>query len=183
MLSCKPLQALHAREPNRCCRPWACGELAFIRRFLETRLAQYFGRISFAIYIVHGPVLALVQDFIIGSAGTGQRGAEYIRSSYGSHRLRQQRARQHADSDPADNELVYWSAKHKAYHCLGDRPILDSLTSQRCTLPDGSRHSAWMPPTERRRGSRASGHSRPDDCPAMFARSLFAKRPRRSHAL
>ena len=111
------------------------------------------------------------------------KGGRIYPISIRNHRLRHQRAHQHADSDPADNVLVSWSARHRAYHCLGDRPIPGPLTSQRCTLPDGSRHSAWMPPTERRRGSQASGYSRPDDCPATFARSLFAKRPRRSHAL
>ena len=45
---------------------WSCGELRFIRRFLENKTSQYCGRISFALYIVHGPVLALVQEHIIG---------------------------------------------------------------------------------------------------------------------
>ncbi|KAI1181349.1 hypothetical protein F4777DRAFT_13543 [Nemania sp. FL0916] len=35
---------------------WSCGRVAFIRRaILESRVAQYAGRISFAVYIVHGP--------------------------------------------------------------------------------------------------------------------------------
>ncbi|KAI0456244.1 hypothetical protein F5B21DRAFT_156089 [Xylaria acuta] len=35
---------------------WLCGRLTFVRKMiLESRFAQYAGRISFAVYIVHGP--------------------------------------------------------------------------------------------------------------------------------
>ncbi|KAI1163211.1 hypothetical protein F5B18DRAFT_620934 [Nemania serpens] len=35
---------------------WSCGQVSFVRRtVLESRFAQYAGRISFAVYIVHGP--------------------------------------------------------------------------------------------------------------------------------
>lgn len=50
---------------------WSCGELGLVRRFLEGPLSQYCGRISYAIYIVHGPVLATFQDYVIGSNGSG----------------------------------------------------------------------------------------------------------------
>ncbi len=33
----------------------------------RTQFAQYCGRISFAVYIVHGPVLALIQSHIVGN--------------------------------------------------------------------------------------------------------------------
>ncbi|KAI1128779.1 hypothetical protein F5Y10DRAFT_291675 [Nemania abortiva] len=35
---------------------WSCGRVSFVRKIiLESRFAQYAGRISFAVYIVHGP--------------------------------------------------------------------------------------------------------------------------------
>lgn len=45
---------------------WSCGELRFVRRFLEGGFAQYCGRVSYAIYIVHGPVLEMFQGFVVG---------------------------------------------------------------------------------------------------------------------
>ncbi|KAK1767114.1 acyltransferase 3 [Phialemonium atrogriseum] len=45
---------------------WSCGELSPVRRFLEGRFPQYCGRISYAVYIVHGPVLAMFQDYVVG---------------------------------------------------------------------------------------------------------------------
>ena len=49
---------------------WSCGELGFIRRFLEGPFPQYCGRVSYAVYIVHGPVLAMFQEYVIGNAHT-----------------------------------------------------------------------------------------------------------------
>ncbi|RYC65812.1 hypothetical protein CHU98_g361 [Xylaria longipes] len=50
---------------------WSCGRLAFVRKMiLESRFAQDAGRISFAVYIVHGPVLTLFQDAVLGGAGS-----------------------------------------------------------------------------------------------------------------
>lgn len=46
---------------------WTCGELPFIKRALESRFAQYCGHISYAIYIVHGPVLEVLQRQIAGT--------------------------------------------------------------------------------------------------------------------
>jgi peptidoglycan/LPS O-acetylase OafA/YrhL len=46
---------------------WACGELDGVRRVLETPLSQYCGRVSYAVYIVHGPVLAMFQDHVVGT--------------------------------------------------------------------------------------------------------------------
>lgn len=47
---------------------WSCGELRFVRRFLEGPFAQYCGRVSYALYIVHGPVLETFQGFVVGHA-------------------------------------------------------------------------------------------------------------------
>ncbi|KAL1879340.1 hypothetical protein VTK73DRAFT_7177 [Phialemonium thermophilum] len=46
---------------------WSCGELGCVRRFLERPFSQYCGRISYAIYIVHGPILAMLQGMVVGS--------------------------------------------------------------------------------------------------------------------
>jgi peptidoglycan/LPS O-acetylase OafA/YrhL len=53
---------------------WACGELSWIRRFLEGPLAQYCGRLSYAIYIVHGPALELCQARVVGLPHVPQKG-------------------------------------------------------------------------------------------------------------
>ncbi|KAI0546505.1 hypothetical protein F4679DRAFT_587517 [Xylaria curta] len=64
---------------------WSCGRLAFARKtILGSRFAQYAGRISFAVYIVHGPIFSLFQDAVlgvsarpekwVGSKGSGLRG-------------------------------------------------------------------------------------------------------------
>ena len=53
---------------------WACGELAIVRRMLEGPFAQYCGRVSYAIYIVHGPFLEICQLPIIGLPHIAQKG-------------------------------------------------------------------------------------------------------------
>lgn len=45
---------------------WAVGDLGFLRRFFESSFAQYCGRISYAVYICHGPVEELFRDWLIG---------------------------------------------------------------------------------------------------------------------
>ena len=45
---------------------WSCGRLSLTRKVLESRFAQYCGRVSYAVYIVHGPVLELLQTKITG---------------------------------------------------------------------------------------------------------------------
>jgi len=45
---------------------WSCGELRPVRRFLEGPVAQYCGRVSYAVYIVHGPVLEVLQGCVVG---------------------------------------------------------------------------------------------------------------------
>ncbi|KAH9893089.1 acyltransferase 3 [Xylariomycetidae sp. FL2044] len=47
---------------------WTAGRAALFRALLESRFAQYAGRVSFAVYIVHGPVLDICQGLILGSA-------------------------------------------------------------------------------------------------------------------
>lgn len=46
---------------------WTCGELHFIKRFLEGPIPQYCGHLSFAVYIVHGPVLEIFQRRVAGT--------------------------------------------------------------------------------------------------------------------
>lgn len=46
---------------------WSCGELPFVKRALESPFAQYCGHISYAIYIVHGPVLEMLQKRVAGT--------------------------------------------------------------------------------------------------------------------
>jgi peptidoglycan/LPS O-acetylase OafA/YrhL len=62
---------------------WASGELAWVKRFLEGGLAQYCGRLSFAIYIVHGPALEMWQGHVVGLPwvpGVGNPGEEGYRA-------------------------------------------------------------------------------------------------------
>lgn len=53
---------------------YACGELAWTRRFLDSAPSQYCGRLSYAIYIVHGPVLEMFQKYALGQPSTLQMG-------------------------------------------------------------------------------------------------------------
>lgn len=52
--------------------------IPWLRRFFETRFCQYLGRVSFSLYLVHGPVLWTVGDRIytavgwVGANGTAQ---------------------------------------------------------------------------------------------------------------
>lgn len=52
-----------------CLAVWSCGELRPARRFLEGGFAQYCGRVSYAVYICHGPVLDSLQEYVIGTFG------------------------------------------------------------------------------------------------------------------
>jgi peptidoglycan/LPS O-acetylase OafA/YrhL len=57
---------------------WAVGDLGFLRRLFESPLAQYCGRISYAVYICHGPVEDLFKEWLIGhpiTAASGEFGA------------------------------------------------------------------------------------------------------------
>ncbi|KAB5578291.1 acyltransferase 3 [Coniochaeta sp. 2T2.1] len=45
---------------------YSVGCLPSIRRLLEGPVAQYCGRVSYAVYIVHGPTLAIFQGFVVG---------------------------------------------------------------------------------------------------------------------
>lgn len=63
---------------------WSCGRLRLVRRVLEGGFAQYCGRISFALYIVHGPVLEMLQGHIVGKAATaaeGKKGAKNYKAA------------------------------------------------------------------------------------------------------
>lgn len=46
---------------------WVVGELEPLRRFFESPLAQYCGRISYAVYICHGPVEDLFKAWLLGN--------------------------------------------------------------------------------------------------------------------
>jgi peptidoglycan/LPS O-acetylase OafA/YrhL len=57
---------------------WAVGDLGFLRRLFDSPLAQYCGRISYAVYICHGPVEDLFKEWLIGhpiTAASGEFGA------------------------------------------------------------------------------------------------------------
>jgi peptidoglycan/LPS O-acetylase OafA/YrhL len=43
--------------------------LPWLKRFFETRFCQYLGRISFALYLVHGPVIWLLGDRLYAAVG------------------------------------------------------------------------------------------------------------------
>ncbi|KKA29961.1 hypothetical protein TD95_003775 [Thielaviopsis punctulata] len=53
---------------------WACGEIAWIKAILDHDVSQYLGRVSYAMYIVHGPVLNLIQRRVVGHASEGPVG-------------------------------------------------------------------------------------------------------------
>lgn len=53
---------------------WCSGELDFVKQFLERPFPQYCGYISYAIYIVHGPVLNMFQARVIGITYTPPKG-------------------------------------------------------------------------------------------------------------
>lgn len=53
---------------------WSVGELRPVRRFLEGPVAQYCGRISYAVYIMHGPVLDMLQGFVVGHPFVASQG-------------------------------------------------------------------------------------------------------------
>jgi peptidoglycan/LPS O-acetylase OafA/YrhL len=43
--------------------------LPWLRRFFESRFCQYLGRISYALYLIHGPVLWILGDRLYAAAG------------------------------------------------------------------------------------------------------------------
>jgi peptidoglycan/LPS O-acetylase OafA/YrhL len=47
---------------------WSFSQLPSMRRLLESSVSQYFGRISYAVYIVHGPVMNLCCERLVGSS-------------------------------------------------------------------------------------------------------------------
>ncbi|KAL2256530.1 hypothetical protein VTK26DRAFT_1532 [Humicola hyalothermophila] len=53
---------------------WAVGELDCLRRFFEGPLAQYCGRISYAVYICHGPIEDLFKEYLLGNEATAEIG-------------------------------------------------------------------------------------------------------------
>ncbi|KAK3984838.1 acyltransferase 3 [Cladorrhinum sp. PSN332] len=55
---------------------WAIGELDGLKKFFEGPLAQYCGRISYAVYICHGPVMDLFQRALIGRPAVPAHGEQ-----------------------------------------------------------------------------------------------------------
>ncbi|GAB1310200.1 Hard surface induced protein [Madurella fahalii] len=53
---------------------WAVGELDCLRRFFERPFAQYCGRISYAVYVCHGPMEDLLREWLLGHPQTPARG-------------------------------------------------------------------------------------------------------------
>lgn len=53
---------------------WSCGEAKAVRRFLEGPFPQYCGRVSYAVYLVHGPGLDYFQDRVLGWPSKPARG-------------------------------------------------------------------------------------------------------------
>ncbi|OAA37053.1 Acyltransferase 3 [Cordyceps fumosorosea ARSEF 2679] len=47
--------------------------LSWLRRFFETRVCQYLGRVSFALYLVHGPVLWTIGDRLYAVFGISSK--------------------------------------------------------------------------------------------------------------
>lgn len=55
----------------------ATPRIAWLRRFFETRFCQYLGRVSFALYLVHGPILWTLGDRLYTAVGwAGSNGPE-----------------------------------------------------------------------------------------------------------
>lgn len=48
---------------------YALPRIAVLKRVLETRFCQYLGRISFSLYLVHGPILSILGDRLYASTG------------------------------------------------------------------------------------------------------------------
>lgn len=61
---------------------WSVGELDVLKRLFEGSIAQYCGRISYAIYICHGSVLDMYQGKVLGrpfEPAKGKHGEEGFR--------------------------------------------------------------------------------------------------------
>lgn len=54
---------------------WAVTQTPCLQGRLENPFCQYWGRISYAVYIVHGPILNTVQRAVVGHEAVGQVGA------------------------------------------------------------------------------------------------------------
>jgi len=58
---------------------WIVGDMPFLKRLFETPVAQYSGRVSYAVYIMHGPVMGIYSSRVLGfpgSAAVGEAGTE-----------------------------------------------------------------------------------------------------------
>jgi len=53
---------------------WAVGDLRPLKRLFEGRVAQYCGRVSYAVYICHGPVLNMYEKRVLGHPFVAAKG-------------------------------------------------------------------------------------------------------------
>lgn len=63
---------------------WSIGEVGALKRLFEGPIAQYCGRISYAIYICHGPVLDIYQRRVLGrpfEPANGEPGKEGFKAA------------------------------------------------------------------------------------------------------
>ncbi|KAK0620904.1 acyltransferase 3, partial [Immersiella caudata] len=49
------------------CLVWAVSRIGWLKRWLESRFCQFLGKISFGLYLAHGPVLWLVGENVYGA--------------------------------------------------------------------------------------------------------------------
>lgn len=70
---------------------WTITQVELLQKCLENSAVQYLGRISYALYIVHGPVLNMVQGRVMGRAAftaSGIPGSKHFRSGPGASGLK-----------------------------------------------------------------------------------------------
>ncbi|KAM0335297.1 hypothetical protein ACHAQA_000342 [Verticillium albo-atrum] len=53
---------------------WAVSQVDMLQRLLEDAFVQHLGRISYALYIVHGPILNMVQHYVMGRVSIPAQG-------------------------------------------------------------------------------------------------------------
>ncbi|ROT42313.1 hypothetical protein SODALDRAFT_12442 [Sodiomyces alkalinus F11] len=70
---------------------WAITQVDLLQRCLENSVVQYLGRISYSLYIVHGPILNMAQGRVIGrvaAMASGNSGSKHFRSGASSGGLK-----------------------------------------------------------------------------------------------
>ena len=77
--------------------------LPLLKRFFETRLCQYLGRISFALYLVHGVVIWVLADRLYAAVGFKKGGHTHIPQWVNKFPL--------AMNGPMGFELAFWAVQ------------------------------------------------------------------------